>query len=218
MIGPNGARLEQQDSGSGTKLSRQLRSTEPSPKPDALTAFKLARRTFLAGEKVDMQHLLTELRVDRATLFRWVGNRDQLLAEVIWSLAEPTFHGAVAEADGSGPERIVDAMTRFVRAVIAADFFVAYMRREQQRALRLLTTRATEFQQRLVAALEALLAQEKAASGLSYPLPIHDLAYVITRIAESYIYADLITGETPDADKAKAAFSALLGIGPGEHT
>lgn len=217
MVGPNGARLEHRSSGGGTKLSRQLRSAEPSPKPDALTAFKLARRTFLAGEKVDMQHLLAELQVDRATLFRWVGNRDQLLAEVIWSLAEPAFHGAVAEAKGSGPERIVDATTRFVRAVIEAEFFVRYMRREQQRALRLLTTRATPFQHRLVAEIETFLAQEKAASGLSYPLPIHDLAYVITRIAESYVYADLITGETPDATKAEAAFRALLGVGPGEH-
>ncbi|GAA5113149.1 QsdR family transcriptional regulator [Haloechinothrix salitolerans] len=215
MVGPNGAKLERSGSGEGTQLSRQLR--DATPKPDALTAFKLARRTFLAGEKVDMQHLLAELRVDRATLFRWVGNRDQLLAEVIWSLTEPTFHRAVAEANGTGPERIVDAITRFVRAVIDADFFVAYMRREQRRALRLLTTRATQFQHRLVAEIETFLAQEKAASGLSYPLPIHDLAYVITRIAESYVYADLITGEVPDADRAEAAFSALLGIGPGEH-
>lgn len=165
-----------------------------------------------------MQDLLAELRVDRATLFRWVGNRDQLLAEVIWSLAEPTFHRGVAEATGAGPARVVDVMSRFVRAVTEAEFFGAYLRREPQRALRLLTTRATEFQHRLVAEVETLLTREKAASGGSYPLPIHDLAYVITRIAESYVYADLITGETPDADKAQAAFSALLGIGPGEHT
>lgn len=202
----------------GTKLSRQLRGAAPSPKPDALTAFKLARRTFLAGKKVDMQDLLTELRVDRATLFRWVGNRDQLLAEVIWSLAEPTLRRGAAEAEGTGLTRVVDAISRFVRAVTGAGFFAAYIRREPQRALRLLTTKATEFQHRLVAELETLLAEEKAASGVSYPLPIHDLAYVITRIAESYIYADLITGETPDADKAEAALTALLGIGPGEHT
>jgi AcrR family transcriptional regulator len=195
-----------------------LQAPDRKRRPDALTAFTLARRTFVTGEKVDMQDLLAVLGVDRATLFRWVGNRDQLLAEVIWSLAEPTFHGAVADARGSGPERIVDALSRFVRAVIEAEFFAAYIRREPQRALRLLTTKAAEFQHRLVGEIENLLAEEKAASGLSYPLPIHDLAYVITRIAESYVYADLITGDTPDPDKAEAAFRALLGIGPGEHT
>lgn len=189
---------------------------DPSPKPDALTAFKLARRTFLAGEKVDMQHLLAELGVDRATLFRWVGNRDQPLSEVIWSVAEPTFRRVVAEADGTGPERIVDVISRFVRAITESASFVAYLRREPQRGLRLLTTKTTGFQHRMVAEVEALLAREKAASGLRYPLPMHDLAYVITRIAESYVYADLITGETPDPDKAAAALTALLGIGPGE--
>lgn len=217
MCRPNGVVPARRAEGDGTKLSRQLRGADPRPKPDALTAFKLARRTFLAGKKVDMQDLLAELGVDRTTLFRWVGNRDQLLSEVIWSLAESTFRQAVTEAAGTGPERIVDALSRFVRAVIEADFFSAYLRREPQRGLRLLTTKTTEFQHRLVAEIETLLLQEKSAHGLSYPLPMHDLAFVITRIAESYVYADLITGETPNADKAEAALSALLGIGPGEH-
>lgn len=217
MVGLPGLSERRRNSGGGgTKLSRQLHGAEASAKPDALTAFKLARRTFLAGQKVDMQGLLAELGVDRATLFRWVGNRDQLLGEVIWSVSEPTFHRAVAEAEGTGPYRIVDAMYRAVRAITEAEFFVTYVRREPQRALRLLTTRATEVQHRLVAEIETLLAEEKAATGLTYPLPVHDLAYVIVRIAESYIYADVITGETPDPDKAKDAFRALLGIGPGE--
>lgn len=217
MARPNGATVRTRPVGD-TKLARRLRGLdEGGGTSDPLTAFKLARRTFLAGQRVDIQGLVAELGVDRATLFRWAGNRDQLLAEVIWSLAEPTFRRAATEATGTGRERIVDALSRFVRAVTEAEFFAAYIRREPQRALRLLTTKAAEFQYRLVGEIENLLAEEKESSGLRYPLPIHDLAYVITRIAESYVYSDLITGETPDPNKAEAAFSALLGIGPGEH-
>ena len=32
-----------------------------------------------------------DLAVDRAILYRWVGSREQLIAEVLWSLMEPTI-------------------------------------------------------------------------------------------------------------------------------
>ena len=37
-----------------------------------------------------------------------------------------------------------------------------------------------------------------------------DLAYVITRIAESFIYTDLITGEPPAPEKAEVTIATLL--------
>jgi hypothetical protein len=42
------------------------------------------------------------------------------------------------------------------------------------------------------------------------PLPAHDLAYLLVRIAESFTYADLIAGEPPSADRAAAAFALVL--------
>src|SRR5206468_12935445 len=52
------------------------------PRPTALDAFRLARRTFQAGDRVDMQTLARTLQVDRVTVYRWVGSREQLLTEV----------------------------------------------------------------------------------------------------------------------------------------
>jgi AcrR family transcriptional regulator len=189
-----------------TKLARCLRGID-SPSTGPMTAFRLARRAMLAGQRIDMKDLATELGVDRATLFRWVGNRDQLLAEVIWSAAEPTWRHAVERAPGAGAGRVVAAVDRFVRDVIAAEFFAAYLRREPERALRLLTTKASGFQHRLVAEFERLLRDEHE---MRLPLPAPDLAYLMVRIAESFIYSDLITGETPDATKAADAIRVLL--------
>ena len=45
-----------------------------------------ARRRFQAAERIDMSALAEELGVNRVTLYRWVGSRDRLLVEVIWSL------------------------------------------------------------------------------------------------------------------------------------
>jgi AcrR family transcriptional regulator len=192
-----------------TKLARCLRGLD-SPSAGPMTAFRLARRAMLAGQRIDMKDLATELGVDRATLFRWVGNRDQLLAEVIWSAAEPTWRHAVERAPGAGAGRVVAAFDRFVRDVIAAEFFAAYLRREPERALRLLTTKASGFQHRLVAEFERLLRHEHETWKMHLPLPAPDLAYLMVRIAESFIYSGLITGETPDATKAADAIRVLL--------
>jgi hypothetical protein len=42
------------------------------------------------------------------------------------------------------------------------------------------------------------------------PLPAHDLAYLLVRVAESFTYADLIAGEPPSAERATAAFALVL--------
>ena len=73
-----------------TPLQRQLAGTATA-RPTALDAFRLARRSFLAGDRVDMQALARALSIDRATLYRWVGSREQLLSEILWSLVDPTI-------------------------------------------------------------------------------------------------------------------------------
>jgi AcrR family transcriptional regulator len=183
---------------------------EADARPDALSAFRLARHTFIAGERLDMQQLAADLGVDRTTLFRWVGNRDQLLAAVLSSLGERTFTDAVARSSGSGPERVADVLGTFVQALIDAPYFRAYLRRETERALRLLTTKASVVQHRMVELVERLLQDERDRGNLPHPLPLPDLAYLIMRISESFIYTDLITGEPPDAAKARTAIAALL--------
>ncbi|OBF85507.1 TetR family transcriptional regulator [Mycobacterium sp. 852002-51163_SCH5372311] len=180
-------------------------------RPDALTAFRIARRWFIAGRRIEMRELAAELGVNRATLFRWVGGRDDLLAEIIWSLAEPTLARAVSDAAGSGGQRIADIMGRFVALLDEADFFRAFLQREPERALRILTTRASTVQSRLIGAVETLVGEEVTRTGMHPPLPPHDLAYLIVRIVESFLYADIITGEEHDTAKAALAITALLG-------
>ncbi len=183
---------------------------EAEPRPDAVTAFRLARRMFIADQRLDMQQLAADLGVDRTTLFRWVGNRDQLLAEVLSSLGERTLTDAIARSTGAGPQRIADVLGIFVQALIDAPYFRAYLRRETERALRLLTTKASVVQARMVDVVERLLHEEQGRGNLPHPLPLPDLAYLIMRISESFIYTDLITGDPPDADKARTAIAALL--------
>jgi AcrR family transcriptional regulator len=174
------------------------------------TALRQARRTFMAGERIDMQRLAAALGVDRTTLFRWVGNRDQLLASVLISLSDPTLRDAAESARGSGPERIGEVMRLFSQALIDAPYYRSFLRAETERALRLITTKDGPIQLHVVAAVGRLLEQERDRGHLAPSMPLGDLAYLVVRIAESFIYADLITGCEPDAGKVELAVTALL--------
>jgi AcrR family transcriptional regulator len=191
-----------------TQLGRMLAAPDRHPNP--LTAFRIARRWFLAGRRIEMQELAAELGVNRATLFRWVGSRDDLLGEIIWSLAEPTLTHVIEGSSGHGGRRITAAAGRFATLVDQAPFLRVFLRREPERALRILTTRASTVQARMVSAIEAMLREEITHGRLDPPLPPPDLAYLIVRIIESFLYADIITGEQLDVAKAEQAIAALL--------
>lgn len=202
--------------GVGSRATRAVPSTlstrlhgEP-PHREALRAFQLARRTFIGGERIEMGPLAAELGVDRTSLFRWVGNRDALLSEVLWSLAEASLDHAEQQATGTGEARVVDILGRFAEGLVTARYFRDFLAREPQRALRLMTTGEFEIQRRYVAAVEELLAEHAPDAGRG-ALPRHDLAYLIVRISETFSYADLIAGEEPSAERARAAFALVLG-------
>src|SRR6201981_1870174 len=150
-----------------TPLSRMLAEER---KPDALDAFRVARRWFMAGRRIEMQELAAELGINRATLFRWVGGRDELLGAVLWSLAEPALAAAVETSDGKGARRITGAIGRFAAMVDQADYLREFLRREPERALRILTTGAGTVQARLVGAIEDLLTDEAPQNNLPSPL------------------------------------------------
>lgn len=180
-------------------------------KPDALDAFRVARRWFMTGRRIEMQELAAELGVNRATLFRWVGSRDDLLGEILWSLAERALAAAFEASDGNGAQRITGGIGHFAAMLDQADFLREFLRRDPERALRILTTRAGTVQSRLVAAIETLLKDEVSQGNLRSPLPRRDLAYLIVRIVESFLYAEFITGEEPDIAMVELAVGALLG-------
>ena len=85
-----------------------------------------------------------------------------------------------------------------------------FLDREGELALRLLTTRATDFETRLTSLVGELVDGEAAAGRLDAAIPQEDLPYVLVRIMESYIDLGLITGEHPDPDRAARVINALL--------
>ena len=117
---------------------------------------------------------------------------------------------AKAQTQGQGAERIVEAVTQFLRLVIDNAGMQRWLSEEGEHAMRLLTRHDAGFQPRLIQAIEDLLTEEANAGRLVLPVDLRDLAYVIVRLIESYTYLDLITGEPPDAARAEPILKMLL--------
>lgn len=183
-------------------------------KPDALDAFRVARRWFQAGRRIEMQELAAELGVNRATLFRWVGSRDDLLWGDTLVAGRADARRCARSRRGLGGRRRT-AHHRSDRSLRGharrGDFLRDFLRREPERALRILTTRAGTVQARLVGAIDALLNEEVSRGNLRSRLPLRDLAYLVVRIVESFLYAEFIIGEEPDIAMVELAVGALLG-------
>jgi AcrR family transcriptional regulator len=193
-----------------TLLERQLHGQALPTRSTTLDAFKLARRKFMAGERVDMTTLARELGINRVTLYRWVGSREQLLVEVMWSLWHRTFEIQRERTRGTGGERIAQIITRSIEALITGPGWQRQLADEGELLMRLLTRSDAGFQPRLIGSYRDLLAEEADAGRLELPADLDELAYGLVRISESYVYRELITGDQPDADGAGQLLRLLL--------
>jgi AcrR family transcriptional regulator len=180
------------------------------PRPTALDALKLARRRFQAAERIDMGAMAEELGVNRVTLYRWVGSRNHLLVETLWALAEATLARQEERVRDRGAERIVQIVTRFVDACVTNAGMRRLLSEEGELVMRLLTRSDAGFQPRLIDAIRRLLDEETRAGRLDLPVDLAEVAYVVVRLIESYVYLDLITGEQPDARRAEPVLRMLL--------
>jgi hypothetical protein len=114
--------------------------------------------------------------------------------------------------EAHGGERIVEIVIRFLDTIIANAGMQRWLAEEGEHAMRLLTRHETGFQPRLIESVERLLREEESAGALKLPVDLHELAYVIVRLIESYTYLDLITGEQPEAARAAPILRMLLRV------
>jgi len=71
-------------------------------------------------------------------------------------------------------------------------------------------SRESPVEQRVIAAVRSLIDREVAAGQLAPAMDLESLAYVIVRIAESFLYRDVITGDQPDIATATQAIGLLF--------
>lgn len=174
-----------------------------------LDAFELARTKWAAGERLDIGKLADELGVGRATLFRWVGTRDQLYGEVISAAFTQSIEWAARRATGRGAVFLTE-VTQNLLTVLSKSPLREFVSQDPELALRIVMSSQSPVEGRVIAAVRALIAREAEAGHLSLTIDLDSLAYVIVRIAESFLYRDQLTGERPDIETATKAIGLMF--------
>ncbi|WP_281783254.1 QsdR family transcriptional regulator [Sinimarinibacterium flocculans] len=150
------------------------------------------------------------LGVTRVTLFRWVGNRDELLAEILWRQWDATWRQALAEEPGAGPQYVANVSRHVMREILRAPGIRTLLADDPEYALRILTSKTGSVQRRVVENVRALLAEEIGAGRVNATVEADALAYAVVRIVESFIYRDQIAGDEPDIDVPARIVALIL--------
>lgn len=185
-------------------------STAAPRRPGPSDALSLARRTMLRGHRLDMNSLAAELGINRVTLYRWVGSRERLLVEVLWTLTDRTITGIWASLARTDGPRVPETLRRWVQLTLETPGVRAFLHGESEVAMRLLTLRSGGFQPRLFALVRDLIRADLEEGRVATPLPLDELSFTVVRICESYLYLPAITGEKPDPDMMGRVLAVLL--------
>ena len=174
-----------------------------------------AALTLHRGDRLDTTVLAAELGISRVTLFRRVGNRDAILGEALWYLAERAWEMAQAAHDENGPDpggrlRSLVVAEEFRRLVSCAPGLQRLIADEPTTTLRIVTDPQGRVQPRLVAAHTVLFQRDVDERGLTPQLPLPLLSFAVVRLGESFLYSDLMVDHPRDLAAATTVLDALV--------
>ncbi len=170
----------------------------------------LARQWFIGARRIELQKLAIELGISRATAYRWAGSAELLVGEVLASLVEDTFTTIIERSDQVGEKLVLEVLDKGMRAAHQFSPLRGFLGRNAQTALKIVASKEGPVQARTIAKLQALIEAEIAAGHMTLSVEASVMAYALTRIVESFLYADLITGAKPDLDNASKILALML--------
>ena len=170
----------------------------------------LARQWFIGARRIELQKLAVELGISRATAYRWAGSAEQLVGHVLASLVDDTFKQLAERTTKTGSDRVLEVLERGMYYAHEFQPLRQFLAKDPQLGLKIVASRHGPVQDRIIANLRQLLEEEVAAGNMILPVEPAVMAYALTRIIESFLYADLITGATPDLENASNILQLML--------
>jgi AcrR family transcriptional regulator len=177
-----------------------------------LDVLKLARRHWLKGEKISIDGLAKESGLSRVTIYRWVGSKDYLMGEVVWSAFEPAMNKVMSETPGTGLEHILEVHRRLMAIILSFPPMQRFILDDPAYAMRIVSTDASSVIERMIQATTDHLKQQADKGHFKLPAPAREVAELIIRINSSIMYSDIISGRSPAIEQAsKLDRMVLLG-------
>ena len=172
---------------------------------------KLARSYFIDARRIELQKLARELGISRATAYRWAGSADQLVGEVLASLTTDTFKRLRAiSGDRVGSARVLYVLNEGMRYAHEFPALRRFLRRNPETGLKIVASKDGPVQAATIDSIRSLLEEEINAGHLSLPVEPEVMAFALTRMIESFLYADVISGVDPDLQSAAKILAIML--------
>ncbi|HEY2694461.1 MAG TPA: QsdR family transcriptional regulator [Pseudonocardiaceae bacterium] len=170
-----------------------------------------ATGVYLAGQPIDMSVLAGELGLSRATLYRRVGNHDNLLGLVLANLADHTFRQIktdLTEHGVIGTAKVLAGFERYIDTIVKAPPLHQLIKRDPMLFMRVVMSPGV-VEDRLTMLLTEMLDEEVAAGHTMVKLPTDVLAKAMVRIGDSFMYSHLLGGE-PETRNAVMVVTLML--------
>jgi AcrR family transcriptional regulator len=173
--------------------------------------FAAAVNTFVAGQRLDMRSLARRAGVARATLYRRAGSREQLLDQVLWWRARRLLAAQIrTSAQLTGTDRLVAVIGGVLRAIGTDRPVRMFLESDPETALRVLTGSRSTVHQGVAATLENLIDLERGRGAFDAHLDTPTLAFAIVRVADGFLYSNVIADRAPGIGGAVTVIEALL--------
>jgi len=170
----------------------------------------LARQWFIGAKRIELQKLARELGISRATAYRWAGSAEQLVGDVLASIVDDTFRRILQRSTSTGSERVLEVLTRVIGEARQFRPLRQFLAKDAKLALKIVASDHTAVQARTIANIQQLLEDEVDRGHMTIPVEPAVMACALTRLVESFLYADLITGTDPDVENETAILGLML--------
>lgn len=187
----------------------ELSSGTPFRKASPEDAIDLARVRILEGKRIEMRTLAEDLGIGRTTLYRWVGERDELVEEVFVGLVDDWFQLVSSQASGTGRGRLIDIFTRFLDVASASTPLSDFASREPALTMRLLLDRKGKVATRSKELISTLVAEHLPEREV--PENIIDAIEMSTA---ALVWANIAAEREPDIQGAISLTETLIDVCP----
>ena len=171
-----------------------------------------ATGVYLAGQPIDMSVLAGEVGLSRATLYRRIGNHDNLIGLILAGLAEHTFRKIKAELTDQGVvgvAKVLAGYEQYIHTVTKAQPLQQLIKRDALLFMRVVMSPGV-VEDRLTMLLTEMLDEETAAGHITLKLASEVLAKAMVRIGDSFMYTHLLDDSESEIRNAVAVATLML--------
>jgi AcrR family transcriptional regulator len=195
---------------------RVLRDANSGSAIEPLSAelLRVARRAFLRDGTLEMRSLARELKIGRATLYRWARDRENLLSEVLLSIGLANLrHAELDTGTPSGPRRICDVTDLYLKRMRANANFQKFLRSEPEVAERVMLDSRGKLYRGWQLVWADFVRRVEKSSRWTAPVPAATLARIMMRVSTAFMLSGLHVHDRPDTNTTSSVLRLILGIG-----